>query len=96
MVGILVFGDNHLIVGGPLPDRETALALVRHWSVIQIGQKTPEALARWSIRSREFRENLSWAVVAPGVGQISDAVAQLLEELRGRGVPIHDARAAEW
>jgi hypothetical protein len=37
MVGILVMGDNHLIVRGPLPDRETALALARHWSLIQIG-----------------------------------------------------------
>ncbi len=25
------------IVRGPLPDRELALALVRHWSLIQIG-----------------------------------------------------------
>ena len=27
MVGILVHGDNHFIARGPLPDRETALAL---------------------------------------------------------------------
>jgi hypothetical protein len=37
MVGILVHGDNHFIVRGPMPDPETALALTRHWSVIQIG-----------------------------------------------------------
>jgi hypothetical protein len=30
MVGIFVHGDNHFIVRGPLPDREIALALVRH------------------------------------------------------------------
>jgi hypothetical protein len=27
MVGILVHGDNHFIVNGPLPDREEARAL---------------------------------------------------------------------
>ena len=37
MVGILVHGDNHFIVRGPLPDRDVARALVRHWSIIQIG-----------------------------------------------------------
>jgi len=37
MVGILVHSDNHFIARGPLPDREVALALVRHWSLIQIG-----------------------------------------------------------
>ena len=37
MVGILVHGDNHFIVRGPLPDQEVALAIVRHWSLIQIG-----------------------------------------------------------
>ena len=35
MLGILVHGDNHFIARGPLPDRETAIALVRHWSLIQ-------------------------------------------------------------
>ena len=41
MVGILVHGSNHFIVCGPLPDRGAALALVRHWSLIQIGGKLP-------------------------------------------------------
>ena len=59
MVGILVHGDNHFIVRGPLPDREIALALVRHWSLIQIGATTPPSLDRWHIVSREFRENLN-------------------------------------
>ena len=70
MVGILVHGDNHFIVRGPLPDREVALALVRHWSLIQIGATTPPPLDRWQIISREFRENLEWAVVVPGDGEI--------------------------
>jgi hypothetical protein len=92
-VGILVHGDNHFIVRGPLPDRETALALVRHWSVIRIGAAPPPSLDRWRISTREFRENLEWAVVVPGDGQTSPAVRKLLEELSARGVVIHDGRA---
>src|ERR1700741_1568010 len=65
MVGILAHGDNHFIVRGPLPSREIALALVRHWSVIQIGATTPPALEGWQILTREFRENLDWAAVVP-------------------------------
>jgi hypothetical protein len=90
MVGILVHGNNHFIVRGPLPDRASALALVRHWSLIQIGGKPPHALAQWRISSREFRENLKWAVVVPGDGEMSPVVAQLLNELTARGVTIHD------
>jgi hypothetical protein len=85
-VGILVHGDNHFIVRGPEPDRETALALARHWSVIQIGQTTPPALGNWTITVREFRENLSWAVIVEGEGAINPAVSQLLNELVARGV----------
>jgi hypothetical protein len=66
MVGILVCGDNHFIVRGPLPDREAALALARHWSIIQIGRATPESLQPWRISAKEFREDLQWAVVVPG------------------------------
>jgi len=33
MVGILVHGDNDFIVRGPLPDRDAARALIRHWSI---------------------------------------------------------------
>ena len=92
MVGILVHGDNHFIVRGPLPDRAAALALVRHWSVIQIGGTTPPALDQWRISSREFRENLEWAVVAPAESEISAAVAELLAGLSARGITIHDLR----
>ena len=88
-VGILVHGDNHFIVRGPFPDRDTALALVRHWSLIQIGSTTPPVLARWQIVSKEFRENLEWAIVVPGDGAISQAVTKLLDELSARGVTIH-------
>ena len=92
MVGILVHGDNHFIVHGPLPEREDALALARHWSVIHIGSATPPALDQWRIVTREFRENLEWAVVMPGNGEISPAVAKLLDELSARGIVIHDSR----
>jgi hypothetical protein len=96
MVGILVHGDNHFIVRGPFPCRETALALVRHWSVIRIGASTPPALAGWRISTKEFRENLEWAVVVPGETAHSAAVVQLLDELRSRGITIHDAAAGDW
>jgi hypothetical protein len=90
MVGILVHGDNHFIVRGPLPDREAALA--RHWSLIRIGATTPPPLDRWRIVSKEFRENLQWAVVVLGEGETAPAVTKLLEELAARGITIHDAR----
>ena len=91
-MGILVHGDNHFIVRGPLPDRETALALVRHWTVIQIGATTPPGLQQWRISSREFRENLEWALIAPAESEISPAVTKLLDELSARGIVIHDLR----
>jgi hypothetical protein len=96
MLGILVNGDNHFIVRGPRPDRATALALVRHWSLIHIGAPTLPDLQAWSISTREFRENLEWAIVAPGDTGHSPAVAQLLDELRARGIAILDTRDADW
>ena len=89
MVGILVHGDNHFIVRGPLPDQEIALALVRYWSLIQIGATTPPLLDQWHIVSREFRENLGWAMVVPGEGETSAPVTKLLDELSARGITIH-------
>ena len=88
MVGILVHGDNHFIVRGPRPDWPTALALVRHWSVIQIGAVTPPELTPWRISTKEFRENLEWAIVVSGEGEISPAVVQLLGEMASRGIEI--------
>ena len=90
-IGLLVHGDNHFIVRGPLPERANALALVRHWSLIQIGAASPPHLSAWSIISRAFRENLSWVVIVPGAGEISTAIGELLEELGARLV-IHDLR----
>jgi len=48
----------------------------------------PHALKRWRISSREFRENLKWAVIVPGDRQTSPGVAELLRELAARGVEI--------
>ncbi len=89
MVGILVHGDNHFIVRGPRPDRQTAVALARLWSVIQIGGTTPRELAAWTISTKEFRENLSWAVCVAAETQVSTPVAQLLAELSARGIEIY-------
>jgi hypothetical protein len=96
MLGILVHGNNHFIVRGPLPDRTSSLALVRQWSLIQIDAPVPTPLAPWSISSREFRENLTWAVVVPGDGEISASVAELLAELSARKIVIHDSRLDGW
>ena len=93
MVGILVHGGNHFIVRGPLPSRACALSLARHWSLIQIGAKTPPGLERWRISTREFREDLEWAVVVEGDGDMTPAVTQLLAELAARGIVIRNARA---
>jgi hypothetical protein len=85
MVGILVHGDNHLILRGPLPERDVALALVRRWSLVQVG--AADQLGEWQVVTREFRENLEWAAV---VGEMasSPAVTVLLEELSGRGIAV--------
>jgi hypothetical protein len=90
MVGILVHGNNHFILSGPSPDEATALMLARHWSIIRIGEAKPPFLGQWQIRSKEFRENLEWAVVVPGDRDISPGVAQLLGELSARGMAIRE------
>jgi hypothetical protein len=96
MVGILVHGDNHFIVRGPLPDRDLARALIRHWSIIQIGATTPPSLERWRISTKEFRQDLEWAVIVPGDNEITPAVAQLLDELSTRGITIRNSSFDSW
>ena len=91
MVGILVHGDNHLILRGPSPEREAALALVRRWSLVQLGA-APQ-LDGWQVVTKEFRENLEWAAVVPGDTAISPAVTVLLQELSARGIAIREYRA---
>jgi len=78
MVGILVHGNNHFILSGPAPDEAIALALARHWSIIQIGETKSPCFGQWEIRSKEFRENLEGVVVVPGDREPSprgDAIA---------------------
>ena len=96
MVGILVHGNNHFILSGPAPDDATALALARHWSIIQIGEAKSSGWNQWQIRSEEFRENLEWAVIVPGDREVSKGVAELLAELSARGVAIRKCSSGCW
>ncbi len=96
MVGILVHGNNHFILSGPLPDEAMALAIVRYWSIIQIGEVKSSSFGQWQIKSKEFRENLEWAVVVPGDRGVSPGVAQLLGELSNRGVAIRRLPTGCW
>ncbi len=86
MVGILVYGNNHFILTGPRPDEERALALARHFSLIQIDSPKSLVFDKWQVRDTEFRENLQWAFLVPGDCETSPAVFQLLSELSSRGV----------
>ena len=52
----------------------------------------PPELDQWQIVTREFRENLEWAVVVAGDAEISPAVSALLEELSARGIVIQHPR----
>jgi len=73
MVGILVQGDNHFIVRGPLPNRKVALELIRHWSSSKL-----ERLRR--LRSINGKSSPRvpgeprMAVVVPGDDEMSPAV----------------------
>jgi hypothetical protein len=86
LVGILIFGDNHLLLRGPQPTLEQARAMARHWSVIQLGKPAGTSFGTWSISTKEFREELTWAVAVPGDGARSAAVCELVAEMAARGV----------
>lgn len=88
MAGILVHGNNRFILSGPAPDEAMALALARHRSIVQIGEEKSSSLGEWEICSKEFRENLEWAVVVPGNREVSPGVSELLAEHSARGVII--------
>jgi hypothetical protein len=96
VVGILVHGNNHFILSGPAPTDASALAIARHFSLIQIGDPVSLAFEKWQIRDKDFRENLEWAVIVKGDRDISPGAAQLLEELSARGVTIQDCRGSCW
>lgn len=86
--GLLVHGSNHFIVNGRRPSMLEARALARFWELPMPGAVLSPALAEWSICTKAFRENLTWAVVLAGDAKPTEAVTVLLEELAGRGVGI--------
>jgi hypothetical protein len=90
-VGIIVHGNNHFIVRGPQPSVSSAVELVRHWSLIQIGSETPPHLREWEISTREFREDLQWAIIVPAETSASAAVLELLAEMERRGIVLQYA-----
>jgi hypothetical protein len=96
MVGILVHGNNHFILSGPRPDEGPALSLARHWSIIQIGPPKSQTLDRWQIRTKEFRENLEWAVIVPADREISSGAEELLAELSARGITVDRCNRGCW
>jgi hypothetical protein len=96
MVGILVHGNNHFILGGPPPDDEQAVDLARHWSIVQIGEVQSPSCDAWTIREKEFRENLEWAVIVPGDREMSPGVTELLTELSARGITIRKCSKGCW
>jgi hypothetical protein len=96
MVGILVHGNNHFILGGPQPSERDALALARHFSLTRIGEVKSPYFEKWQIRQEEFRENLAWAVIVKGDRESSIGVVQLLAELSVRGVAIYRCSGACW
>ena len=96
MVGILVHGNNHFILSGPAPNEASALALARHFSLIQIGAQKLPSFEKWEIRNKEFRENLEWAMVVAGDRDTSCGVEELLKELSARGIAIHRCSESCW
>jgi hypothetical protein len=90
MLGLLVHGSNHFVVRGPRPNHACARRLMKSWELVT-GLGAPEDYAwrnRWSISTREFREDLEWCIVLRGGEPVTPAVAQLVMELAARGVEI--------
>ena len=54
MVGILVYGNNHLILSGPLPEEAAALAL--HWSIVRIGEAMSSSFGQWQIGKQLYSQ----------------------------------------
>lgn len=95
-LGILVHGDNHFVVRGPLPSPEAVDRLLRAWTVIEIGGGNRSEVEQWRISTREFREDLQWAVVAESPRVHSEAVRVLLGELVARGVRVRAWPEEDW
>ncbi|MBX9600609.1 MAG: hypothetical protein K2X35_06385 [Bryobacteraceae bacterium] len=88
-LGILVHGSNHHIVRGPLPDAAAARELVKRWEFVQDLTRPAVVPPLWRISTREFRENIEWAVVLANGEPHAAAVETLLAELAFRGVRVH-------
>jgi hypothetical protein len=93
-LGILVHGSNHFIVCGPEPTVDEARRLVRQWEFPDVDDllSPPHPDQRWRISTKEFRENLQWAVSLRSDTAITPAVAQLLSELEARGIRVIEGR----
>lgn len=91
MLGLIVCGDNHFLIRAPQPSAAEAKALVRRWTFPSIddllGLSAPLP-GQYRISTKEFREDITWALVLPSLEPHSPAIAQLLGELIARGVPI--------
>ena len=91
-LGLLVYGDNHLVLRGPRPAQAEAQEIVAHFG-LSLAQIRPQPdrsgeFREWRISLREFREELAWAVVLPAGTALSPAVRQLLDELAAREIGI--------
>ena len=94
-LGLLVIAGNHFIVRGPEPSAADAHHLARRWSIISIvsGVVATQPYGPWQVSTKEFRENLTWAVIVERPP--SAPAAQLLTELAARGVTLKDFCPAE-
>ena len=91
-LGLLVYGDNHLVLRGPRPAQAQAWAMAAHFG-LSLAQIRPQLdrsgeFREWRISVREFREELAWAVVLPASTALSPAVRQLLDELAARDIVV--------
>ena len=91
-LGLLVYGDNHLVLRGPRPAQAEAQEIVANFG-LSLAQIRPQLdrsgeFREWRISLREFREELAWAVVLPAGTALSPAVRQLLDELAAREIGI--------
>ncbi len=91
-LGLLVYGDNHLVLRGPRPAQAEAQEIAAHFglSLAQIRPRLDRSgeFREWRVSLREFREELAWAVVLPAGTARSPAVRQLLDELAARNIAI--------
>ena len=93
-LGIIVFGEDHFLIRGPVPDAQMAAYLVRRWifpSTEDLLGTSPPLPPEWKITSSEFRENIEWAMVLSCPKAHNSSVAELLGELEARGVKIAKA-----